>query len=186
MLVQTPVSETGMQRFESFLRSQRGDVLPVARMPGCDPGDAGSNPAHPPICRTGRVARQASAKRRVAGANPACDSIRKGQPTGDGSAVLTRRAQALWVQLPPFPPQRQESEDRSQETGEALRTHLALGSNSRSQKTGVRSQEQAYQNAPDFWFWFSVLGSAVPGSVVLGSRFLVLLALGSVLLTPET
>jgi hypothetical protein len=35
------------------------------------------------------------AKRLVVGANPACDSSWKGQPIGDGSAVLTRRAMSL-------------------------------------------------------------------------------------------
>jgi hypothetical protein len=72
-----------------------GDVRPAARMPECDPGDVGSTPTHPPTCRTGRAARPTSAKRRGAGANPACDSTRKGQPIGDGSAVLTRRAMSL-------------------------------------------------------------------------------------------
>lgn len=95
VLVQTPVFGTGVQRFDSFLRSQRGDVRPAARTPDCDTGNTSSILVHPPICRTSRTARQTPAKRWGVGANPACDSRWKGKPMGDGSAPLTRRALCL-------------------------------------------------------------------------------------------
>ena len=100
----TPGLGPGKSRFESLrsshnssctIRSSCGDVRPAVRIPDCDSGDAGSNPVHPPTCRTGRAVRRMSAKRSAAGANPACDSTWKGQPIGDGSAVLTRRAISL-------------------------------------------------------------------------------------------
>lgn len=48
VLVQTPVFGTGVQRFDSFLRSQRGDVRPAARTPDCDTGNTSSILVHPP------------------------------------------------------------------------------------------------------------------------------------------
>ena len=122
MPVQTPVFEIGVRRFEPFLRShvgmfvQRPGRLTVTQATpvrfrhippllildlrfwilDCSPANPKSKIQNPKsACRTGRAARRTSATRVVAGANPACDSIWKGQPTGDGSAVLTRRATSL-------------------------------------------------------------------------------------------